>query len=331
MPPWPLCSFGLVAVHSSQWRHVQQQRPGEPVLQRAAPGRPHGHRGRRHVRVHGPRLPPAEGVDAAALRRHHRPAAGLVLAARHRANGARAWFDLGSFTLQPSELAKLTLILGAGRRRVQRPRRPAQLPRFVARSWSLALPVGSSCCQPDLGTASTFVVMAMGVLLVAPGPVVAHRADHHAGAGHRVRPGRDRVRRPTRWPASPRSIAPTSSRSTRLARGQAGPGAPHQRGARAGALRPAGHEPGRPAHGQGFAKGITDNGGYVSQQHTDFIFSTIAEQFGLLGAGVVLSLYLLILLRMLRIAQLSADHARHADRRGARGRCWPGTCSRTSA
>ena len=50
------------------------------------------------------------------------------------------------------------------------------------------------------------------------------------------------------------------------------------------------------------------NGGYVSQTHTDFIFANISEQFGLVGAGLVLGLYLLILLRMLRIAQL-ANHA----------------------
>ena len=40
--------------------------------------------------------------------------------------------------------------------------------------------------------------------------------------------------------------------------------------------------------GQGYLKGDFTNGAYVPEQHTDFVFSAIAEQFGLVGSAVVL-------------------------------------------
>lgn len=55
--------------------------------------------------------------------------------------------------------------------------------------------------------------------------------------------------------------------------------------------------------GKGFLNGSQTNSGLLPFAHTDFIFSSLAEQFGLVGSSMILVLYLGLLLRILRIAQ----------------------------
>jgi rod shape determining protein RodA len=60
--------------------------------------------------------------------------------------------------------------------------------------------------------------------------------------------------------------------------------------------------------GEGYLDGAYTNGAYVPEQHTDFVFSAVGEQFGLLGCGGVLALYAFLIVRVLRVAQISRDH-----------------------
>lgn len=55
--------------------------------------------------------------------------------------------------------------------------------------------------------------------------------------------------------------------------------------------------------GKGFLKGTQTRGKYVPAQHTDFIFTSIAEAFGFIGATIFLGLYLLMLIRITIIAE----------------------------
>lgn len=55
--------------------------------------------------------------------------------------------------------------------------------------------------------------------------------------------------------------------------------------------------------GKGFLKGTQTRGKYVPEQHTDFIFTSLAEAFGFIGAFIFLGLYLLLLLRITIIAE----------------------------
>ncbi len=57
--------------------------------------------------------------------------------------------------------------------------------------------------------------------------------------------------------------------------------------------------------GRGFLQGTQTNYEFLPEAHTDFIFSVIGEEFGFLGSVVVLSLFLLIIWRCLRIATLA--------------------------
>jgi rod shape determining protein RodA len=54
--------------------------------------------------------------------------------------------------------------------------------------------------------------------------------------------------------------------------------------------------------GKGFLKGTQTQGDFVPEQHTDFIFTSLAENFGFLGSTLLMLLYLTMLLRMVYIA-----------------------------
>lgn len=57
------------------------------------------------------------------------------------------------------------------------------------------------------------------------------------------------------------------------------------------------------AIGKGFLKGTQTRGRYVPEQHTDFIFTSLGEAFGFVGCFIFLGLYLLLLLRIIFIAE----------------------------
>jgi len=56
------------------------------------------------------------------------------------------------------------------------------------------------------------------------------------------------------------------------------------------------------AIGKGFLQGTQKNYAFLPEQHTDFIFSVLAEEFGFLGCVVVLGLYLFLVVRMFQLA-----------------------------
>jgi len=55
--------------------------------------------------------------------------------------------------------------------------------------------------------------------------------------------------------------------------------------------------------GRGFLEGTQTKYGYVPEQSTDFIFSTIGEEWGFAGCFVVIALYLFLLLRVINLAE----------------------------
>jgi len=56
------------------------------------------------------------------------------------------------------------------------------------------------------------------------------------------------------------------------------------------------------AVGKGFLQGTQKNYAFLPEQHTDFIFSVLGEEFGFLGCAVVLALYVYLVFRMIHIA-----------------------------
>jgi rod shape determining protein RodA len=208
-------------------------------------------------------------------------------------NGAQAWFDLGPFQLQPSEFAKVTLILLLAGYLANDRGTGVPFPRFVGALALMGIPVGLVLLQPDLGTASVLVVSTMGILLVAganPRHIVVVTLLMLVSAGVVLGTGTlDKYQQDRLTAFVQQSPTPENKdiilqvRNSKSAIAQGG------------------------LTGQGWLEGRLTNGGYVPEQHTDFIFSAVAEQFGLVGASVLLLLYGFLGWRIWRTARLSKD------------------------
>ncbi|MEJ7706195.1 MAG: FtsW/RodA/SpoVE family cell cycle protein [Nocardioidaceae bacterium] len=59
--------------------------------------------------------------------------------------------------------------------------------------------------------------------------------------------------------------------------------------------------------GQGLFNGSQTQSGFVPEQHTDFVFTVAGEELGLVGAGAIIALFLVLLWRAVRIAALADD------------------------
>ena len=55
--------------------------------------------------------------------------------------------------------------------------------------------------------------------------------------------------------------------------------------------------------GRGFLEGTQTKGGFVPEQHTDYIFSTVGEEWGFLGALAVITLFVTLFLRVIYLAE----------------------------
>jgi rod shape determining protein RodA len=55
--------------------------------------------------------------------------------------------------------------------------------------------------------------------------------------------------------------------------------------------------------GKGFLKGTQTQGDFVPEQHTDFIFTTVGENFGFVGSSFIILIYLLFMLRIVFLAE----------------------------
>jgi len=55
--------------------------------------------------------------------------------------------------------------------------------------------------------------------------------------------------------------------------------------------------------GKGYLEGTQTKGDFVPEQHTDFIFSTVGEEWGFLGSTIVIVLFMVFILRIIQIAE----------------------------
>ncbi|MFN0243437.1 MAG: FtsW/RodA/SpoVE family cell cycle protein [Planctomycetota bacterium] len=200
-------------------------------------------------------------------------------------NGARRWIPLfGAFDLQPSELAKLGVILALSRalyrNRLQRPR-DFWPPLLVA-----LVPMGLVALQPDLGTSLTIVPITLGLLYLA-GARAAVPVRFLLGAAivgflvwkFRFGVHDYQMQRIDTWLAGFRAQDLIDARS--------GP-AFHSYHARV-AVGNGG------LFGTGLGQGIANQGGYLPERDCDSIFAVVAEEAGWLGSAVVLALYALLI------------------------------------
>jgi rod shape determining protein RodA len=59
--------------------------------------------------------------------------------------------------------------------------------------------------------------------------------------------------------------------------------------------------------GQGFNEGPMKRGGFLPEQHTDFIFGVVGEELGFIGVMFALALFVFLFLRVVRVAERAND------------------------
>lgn len=217
----------------------------------------------------------------------------------HKSRGAQAWFEIGSYQLEPSEFAKPALIVAGASLlaafKGQLRGRVVVLVLFLA-----AVPFALIYKQPDLGTALVLAVVFLALLTVG-----GVRALHLALLGAVAVGGVAAVlhfgvlkayqtQRLTSFLSTPTQVSPKFLASEE--------GSAQYNGAMS---KEAVSDGG--IHGKGLGKGPLTNLGDVPEQQTDFIFSAIAEQVGLIGSGLLLVLFIIMVWRTWRAATLAHD------------------------
>lgn len=208
-------------------------------------------------------------------------------------NGSRSWIQVPGFSIQPAELAKVALCVGLAMILAERGERAAPPPR--ADVWLAVViagvPILLVLAQPDLGSALVLVMLTLGVVavsgasrwwlmsaaaLMAAGVFAALRTDlldpyQRARLTAFADPGGD-----------PTGIG-YQVQQVKIAIGSGG------------------------WTGQGLFSGRQTQGGFIPFQQTDFVFSVAGEEFGFIGALIVVALLGLVVVRGILIARRAQD------------------------
>ncbi|HLI12727.1 MAG TPA: rod shape-determining protein RodA [Alphaproteobacteria bacterium] len=207
------------------------------------------------------------------------------------AMGAQRWLDLKVIQLQPSEVMKIALVLALARYfHGVGPDQIGRLSKLVAPLALVIAPVLLVLKQPDLGTAVMLlasggaIFFLAGVRLWKFGVVLA-AAVAVVPLGWHFLHGYQRARiltflDPERDPLG----AGYHILQSKIALGSGG------------------------IFGKGFLEGTQSHLNFLPEKQTDFIFTMLAEEFGIVGGLVLLSLYVLLLTYGIAIALRSRNH-----------------------
>ena len=251
--------------------------------------------------------------------------------------GAGRWIDLGIFKLQPSEFAKIAYLLTISYWLSRHPVSLHKMKTFVVPFFLFIVPFALVLKQPDLSTALVFIAVTMvgfffaGLTLtdmfLIVSPVLSVLFSHSQAIGFEVLWGFlicavvfALVRRKL-----PKVLTGIILFANILA-GYASSMAwnmlePHQQKRVNTFLDPMSDPLGDGYQvlqsltaigsggltGKGFGNGTQTNLAFLPEEHTDFIFSVLGEQFGFVGCVFVLTLYALFLWRATSICKQSSD------------------------
>ena len=198
--------------------------------------------------------------------------------------GAQRWIDIGFMRLQPSELTKITVVMFLAAYYDWLPNKKTSHPLWVALPVLFILaPTMLVLNQPDLGTALLLLIGGATVMFLAGVHWAYFATVVGAGVGAIVAVFQSRG---TPWqllkdyqyrridtfldPANDPLGAGYHITQAKIALGSGG------------------------WTGRGFMQGTQSRLNFLPEKHTDFIFTTLAEEFGFVGAFTLLTLYLLI-------------------------------------
>jgi rod shape determining protein RodA len=222
----------------------------------------------------------------------------LVLVVAGATRGSRRWIELPFFRFQPSELGKVLLILALSAFIIDRVRRH-QDRETTSRIMLLALlPTLLVMAQPDLGTSIVYVTIALALLFVA-----GTKWTHFAALGGLAAAAVALVLVIAPMAGVPLLKGYQQDRVTAfLQKDNADPASQgyqlHQAEIAIGAGRKS---------GRGTERATQTRLDFLPESRTDFVFATVGEQYGFVGAGIVLSLYALLIWRSLRILTIAKN------------------------
>jgi rod shape determining protein RodA len=201
------------------------------------------------------------------------------------AGGARRWLETGALRFQPAELMKITLVLALARYyqwlRPEHVSRPlALVPPIVL----ISIPLALTLQQPDLGTAALFAIVGFGLMFVAG----VHLLYFIGAAGGLLAllpiiwvNLHDYQRRRVEVFLDPQADPLGSGyhiAQSKIALGSGG------------------------LSGKGFMQGTQSQLDFLPEKHTDFIFTTFAEEWGFIGAVALLFLFSLLVASLFAMA-----------------------------
>ncbi|TMK63166.1 MAG: rod shape-determining protein RodA [Actinobacteria bacterium] len=221
----------------------------------------------------------------------------LTLALGTATRGSKRWIDLPFFKLQSSELGKVLLIVALAAFVIDRMRRLSEK-ETTSRILLLAiLPAMLVVLQPDLGSGMVYIAIACCILFIAGTKwthflaigtitvtiVVGVLVGAPAAGVHLLKPYQvDRLTAFVNPTDNPRKQG-YQLRQSQVAIGS-------------------GQKTGRgPEHA------TQTKLDFLPEHHTDFVFSVVGEEFGFMGAALVLSLYALLIWRALRILTMAKN------------------------
>ena len=209
-------------------------------------------------------------------------------------NGARSWISFpGGFTLQPAELAKISVIIGMAMLLAEtRDKDSAPTHKDVLKSLVVALvPMALIMLEPDLGEALIISAAVIAIIGVSGAPsrwvvglllvgVLTGFVAVKAGVIHQYQ-----VKRLQSFvnPSADPQQSGYQLRQSRITIGSGG------------------------IIGRGLFNGPQTNGRFVPEQQTDFIFTVAGEETGFLGSGFILLLFGLFFVRAFAIASRTSD------------------------
>jgi rod shape determining protein RodA len=215
--------------------------------------------------------------------------------------GSQRWIDLGFFDWQPSETAKIALILVLAQFFATNEHRLKRLPVFLVSIVVILPPVVFVFLQPDLGTTLVLLAIWFGMALCAgidylhmlalvfiaiPLIVFAWNFKYVNSDGQTVGVFKPYQKARLEIFLNPESDPQNEGRNLLVSR----------KAVINGGLM-----------GMGLFNGTNNKYNYLSIRHTDFIFSVIAEEFGFVGSIGVMIFLGLILFRVFRAAQIASD------------------------
>jgi rod shape determining protein RodA len=215
----------------------------------------------------------------------------FLLVATHAVQGAKSWFDLGAFSLQPADPAKIIFVALLAKYFSRRHMEIGDFRHILVSGLYAGIPILLVLAQPDLGTAVILGAVWFGMILVS-GISKKHLAlilavGVIAGAMFWVVALREYQRERIVSFLNPAADIRGSGYNAYQATIAVGSGE---------------------LMGKGIGYGTQSKLRFLPEYETDFIFAAFAEEWGFIGIALVLILYALLLLRLVTISKRSATN-----------------------